>query len=368
MIAFIYLAALVIAVYIAIQLIVVASFLQHKEEETTVADEELPFISVLIAARNEERNILYCLTSLCGLNYPENKYEILIGNDSSEDHTEDFVKDFIKEKPRFKMYNITDELGSAKGKANVLAHLARVAKGDSLLITAADSEIQPDWARTLVSQADEKTGIVSGITVVRAGGLIEDMQQTDWLSFMAHMQGFVSLGKTATAVGNNMLVSRKAYDETGGYENIPFSVTEDYKLFQHIRELGWKTKNVALSGCVNYSRGLSNFSRVVRQRLRWLTGARELPAFWWFIFTVYALFWPAVAVVALHNWVLALQLVGIKVVLQWLYIVLFGLRLKLTGISFRIPEYEVYSVLITAACTVAFLMRRPVNWKGRKYS
>jgi cellulose synthase/poly-beta-1,6-N-acetylglucosamine synthase-like glycosyltransferase len=368
MIFLVYLAALIIAIYIAIQLVVLVSFLQHNEQEKTLKDDELPFISILIAARNEERNILYCLTSLCGLNYPKDKYEILVGNDGSEDHTEHFVRDFIKEKSSFALYNITEEVGLAKGKANVLAQLARKAKGEYLLITDADTEVQPDWPRTLVSQADEKTGIVSGVTVVRSGGLIDDMQQTDWLSFMAHMQGFENLGKSATAVGNNMLVSRKAYDETGGYENIPFSVTEDYKLFQYIRELGWKTKNVALSACVNYSRGLGTFNKVIRQRLRWLTGARELPAFWWFIFTVYALFWPAVTVVALHNWVLALQLIGIKVVLQWLYLILFGLRLKLTGISFRIPEYEVYSILITAACTLAFLMRRPVNWKGRKYS
>lgn len=367
MIFLVYLAALIIAIYIAIQLVVLVSFLQHKEQEKTLTDDELPFISILIAARNEERNILYCLTSLCGLNYPKDKYEILVGNDGSEDHTEHFVRDFIKEKSSFALYNITEEVGLAKGKANVLAQLARKAKGEYLLITDADTEVQPDWPRTLVSQADNHTAIVSGVTVVRSGGLIDDMQQTDWLYFMALLQGFAYMGRSTTAVGNNMLISKRAYDETGGYENIPFSVTEDYKLFERVRELGWKTKNVALAECVNLSRGLGDITKVVRQRKRWLSGGRQLPRFWWFVFVVFGLFWPALVVIAYHNATLALELLVIKVVLQWFYIIVFSLRLRLTAVSFRIPEYEVYSLFITLASAFAFFTRKPVNWKGRKY-
>ena len=47
-----------------------------------------PFVSILIAARNEEKNILSCLTALSRLNYPKDKYEVLVGNDGSEDNTE----------------------------------------------------------------------------------------------------------------------------------------------------------------------------------------------------------------------------------------------------------------------------------------
>jgi cellulose synthase/poly-beta-1,6-N-acetylglucosamine synthase-like glycosyltransferase len=368
MMIFVYISALIIACYIGIQLVVLVGFLSNRDLEKALPEKDLPFVSILIAARNEERNILYCLTSLCGLNYPKDKYEILIGNDRSEDHTEHFVREFIKDKPLFTLYNIEQEIGLAKGKANVLAQLAHKAIGDYLLITDADIEVQPEWVHSLVAQADEKTAIVSGITIVNHGDMLDTMQHTDWLYFMALMQGFVYLGIPATAVGNNMLVSRKAYDETGGYEQIPFSVTEDFKLFQRVRKLGWKTKNVALAKSVNYSRGLGTVKKLIQQRKRWLTGAKELPLFWWFVFGVFGMFWPAIIILAMHSWVLGLQLYLIKLVLQWLYIVLFSLRLHLRGIAFRLLQYELYSLFITIASAYSFFMPSPVSWKGRSYT
>ena len=42
-------------------------------------------------------------------------------------------------------------------------------------------------------------------------------------------------------MGNNMLITREAYEKTGGYESIKFSITEDLALYQKVRELSGKT-------------------------------------------------------------------------------------------------------------------------------
>ncbi|MFT5914913.1 MAG: glycosyltransferase involved in cell wall biosynthesis, partial [Bacteroidia bacterium] len=91
--------------------------------------EETPFVSILVAARNEQENIGVCLQALDQINYPNDCYEVWIGNDDSEDKTEEIVQKFITDKPNFHLLNITSTIGNAKGKANVLAQLAPNAKG-----------------------------------------------------------------------------------------------------------------------------------------------------------------------------------------------------------------------------------------------
>jgi len=63
-----------------------------------IHENELPTASVIVAARNEEENILACITALAGLEYPEGKLEIIIVDDDSKDKTYSIVSDFIKDK------------------------------------------------------------------------------------------------------------------------------------------------------------------------------------------------------------------------------------------------------------------------------
>src|SRR4051812_39579343 len=70
-----------------------------------------PLVSILVAARNEEDNILACLKAIDALSYPVHRLEVLIGNDESEDGTVELVQQFIHDKPPFRLYNITRRLG-----------------------------------------------------------------------------------------------------------------------------------------------------------------------------------------------------------------------------------------------------------------
>ena len=53
-----------------------------------------PFVSIIVAARNEEKNIGICLESLLKQNYPVDKYEIIVVDDHSEDDTSTICTSF----------------------------------------------------------------------------------------------------------------------------------------------------------------------------------------------------------------------------------------------------------------------------------
>ncbi|WP_332367855.1 glycosyltransferase [Spirosoma telluris] len=93
-----------------------------------------PSISILIAARNEEVTILACLQAITQLHYSPGSVEVLIGNDQSTDQTAQLVAGFIRERPNFRILNIPESDSGLKGKANVLAQLAKQARGRSCFL------------------------------------------------------------------------------------------------------------------------------------------------------------------------------------------------------------------------------------------
>lgn len=347
---------ILLCLYISLQLLNMAAMLWHNADEAPKkpTDAELPLISILVAVRNESKHIIRCLDALNKLDYPKEKIQFLIGEDQSEDNTAELITAFIADKPSFRMVPITSTLGKAKGKANVLAHLAHLANGDFYLITDADVAVHENWAREMVSFFSNNIGIVSGTTIVEDNGTrMGHMQEIDWMYFMGLLRSFGYYGLKCTAVGNNMAITKYAYWSTGGYEQIDFSVTEDFKLFKEVRARGFDTLNIMNKNVINRSAPVDDFQLLMHQRKRWLVGARELPFYWWLFFGIFGLFGPAIIVLFIYSLKLGLIFYGFKLLLQSLSVYLLKSKIDLRKNFDYLLPYEVYSVCV-AVCTQVF--------------
>ena len=111
---------------------------------------EFPMVSVLVAARNEELNLPYCIESLRALDYPSDRIEFLIGDDQSSDQSSKIIKAFQELDKRVIYQEIIPEQSGLLAKANVLDQLAGKAKGEYLLFVDADVVVNPQWARGMV--------------------------------------------------------------------------------------------------------------------------------------------------------------------------------------------------------------------------
>ncbi len=335
---------------------------------TFYAKEPLLPVSILIPARNEAANIIACLKSIEKLNYPTDKYEVLIGNDQSTDETAGLVATFIADKPNFKLINIDKNLGKARAKANVLAHLIHESKNDIIFVTDADIVVKPGWINSLLPYFEnEKVGIVSGSTVVQAKNWFGQLQGIDWLYFSGLLIAFDKLGLKSTAVGNNMAFTKQAYLATGGYEKFDFSVTEDFKLFTQIRAKGYESVNIMEAKSLNISKPQAQLVPFLHQRKRWLIGAKELPFIWQTIFALLASFYPLLIVLFIFNTKNALALWICKLALQTIVILFLSYRVKYKLHWRAFFSFELYSIANTFSTMVFFVLPVKMIWKQRTY-
>jgi cellulose synthase/poly-beta-1,6-N-acetylglucosamine synthase-like glycosyltransferase len=239
--------------------------------------EESVLVSILLAARNEEANIERCLRSLDALEYPVENIEICIGDDDSTDGTAAIVTAFISGKPQFKYFKINHIIPGLKGKANVLAQLAREAKGNLFFFCDADIAVNPAWIDTMHSHFQQNTGIVVGLTRMKKSHLLADFLSLEWL-FTLTIFRFASLFKIpVTGMGNNMAVTRKAYEAVGGYEKLEFSIVEDYALFMAIVEKGFAFKMAYNLKLLSWSEPVNSIQELIVQRKRWMMGVMQSP-------------------------------------------------------------------------------------------
>ncbi len=333
-------------------------------------------VSILIAARNEADNIIVCLQSVAALSYPPEYLQVLIGDDASEDATAALVREFIQDKPHFELMEIRSQLPQnaqppqrnlLKGKTNVLAQLAHQATGDYLFFTDADIQVPTEWIDNMLAHFKPNVGIVTGITIMKGGGLLGLMQSLEWLYYLSMMRLFSLFEVPITAMGNNMAITRPAYDATGGYEKIGFSVTEDYALFRAILNEGFRFVQLFDRRVLTVSQPISTYPQLLVQRKRWMYGAMSLPIGQRIGVYVTALFLPFMifAGILFPKITLIMLFLYVLWICTWLTAILNWLQQPQLFIG--IPFFWLYHVFTNFAMLINYYVRQNTVWKGREY-
>ncbi len=122
-----------------------------------VLKENTPHISIIISAFNEEKNIAQKLKNTLAIEYPRDKFEILVGSDGSTDNTNLCVESFNERGVQFVDFQLN------RGKTAVQNDLVEKSKGEILVFTDAASFLPPDTIKNLVRNfTDDRVGCVAG--------------------------------------------------------------------------------------------------------------------------------------------------------------------------------------------------------------
>ncbi|CAG5018943.1 hypothetical protein DYBT9275_06106 [Dyadobacter sp. CECT 9275] len=324
-------------------------------------------VSVLVAARNEESNILRCLESLARLDYPAGKIEVCIGDDDSSDRTAEIINTFMLENPNFRYVRITSAVSNLRGKANVLAQLAKRAGGEYFFFCDADIAVLPTWINAMLAHFDEHTGVVVGLTRMRKGNLFADFLSLEWLFTLTITRLLSLFNIPVTGLGNNMAISRKAYEAVGGYETIGFSIVEDYALFMAVarRKLGFKMAyNPRI---VSVSEPVLSFADWLIQRRRWMQGVMK--SSWLTRMSILAAAFVFPSILVMQYW-FPVQ-AGLVFALHYSFVTLIAvatiLLLRQHDLWKTVFLFWFYMFVSLSIMLVNYFFPGKMNWKGRVY-
>jgi cellulose synthase/poly-beta-1,6-N-acetylglucosamine synthase-like glycosyltransferase len=150
-------------------------FKRRKKPEQ--GDVELPTVSILISAYNEEAVIERKIHNILELDYPKDKLEVLIGDDGSADKTAEIVA-------RYESQGITlVKAPKNAGKAAMLNRLNKIAKNDILLFCDANTMFFPNVVRKLVIPfRDKKIGCACGHLILsdKSGSTLGRGESSYW--------------------------------------------------------------------------------------------------------------------------------------------------------------------------------------------
>lgn len=343
---------------------------------------ETPAVAVLLAVRNEEKLLANCLESLLASDYPEDRFTIWIGNDASEDRTLEIARRYAERHPNVRVLDIKERLGDARAKANVLAHLVKAVEqtepvANLLLVTDADMQVQPFWMRAMVQHwqaapQSVKVGVVTGITLVDGRSVWGQLQRIDWLFALGMVKVASDWGMPIATMGNNQLLYRPAYRDTGGYETLPFSITEDFQMLQQISKQGYPHRNVVASQVTAFTQPMRSWRELLQQRRRWMHGAVRLPWPIIAILFIQALFYPALISLCFYSLYIALGLWLLKMGVQSFFISQVAHKISMRR-KYRhtlygyLLFYDLYAAVLTLLTIIVYYLPLRTYWKGRRY-
>jgi chlorobactene glucosyltransferase len=198
---------------------------------------DAPFVSIVVPARNERRNIERCARSILGSEYP--RFELIVVDDHSTDGTGDIARAIAAEDTRLRVIEAPPLPTGWFGKQWACWSGARASRGDLLLFTDADTWHAPDLLPRAVNALRER-----GAELLTIGGH-QEMHSFWERVIQPQMFGLLALryggteqvsnarrAEDAIANGQFILVRRSTYESMGGHELVRDRVAEDLSMAQ----------------------------------------------------------------------------------------------------------------------------------------
>lgn len=334
-------------------------------EKTTVK------FSVIIPARNEEKNIGLLLGDLLQQTWPRHLFEIIVVDDHSEDQTAAEVKKI----PGIKLVQLTGlDINSYKKKAIETGIM--VAENEWIVTTDADCRVPARWLETIACFIKQKQPVLIAAPVTLNGPatVLGQFQVTDFMVLQGITGAAIHKNMHSMGNGANLAYEKKAFTEAGGFTGIDHIASGDDMLLMYKIEKKFpgRTTYLKSSAAIVSTTTASAWKDFFSQRIRWASKAKK--------YQDKKLF-PILLMVYLFNLLFpGLLIAGFIDWHYWLYMAGF-----LAGkIAAELPLFVSVSRFFNRAHTIKwFLLLQPVHilytiisglfgqlgryeWKGRK--
>ncbi|MEK4519560.1 glycosyltransferase [Paenibacillus sp. FSL H8-0122] len=258
-------------------MLIIAGYLYYIQTENEPVPEitgEHPMVTIMVPAHNEGVVISKTVESLLALDYPHDRYEIIVINDNSSDNSAELLAAIQERNPQRNLIIInTDAVTGGKGKSNALNIGFTRSSGELIAIYDADNTPERTALKYLVAEImnDATLGAVIGKfrTRNRNASLLTRFINIETLSFQWMAQaGRWKLFKLCTIPGTNFIMRRTIVESIGGWD--VKAIAEDTEISFRIYMMGYRIKFQPKS--VTWEQEPQTVKVWFKQRTRWAKG------------------------------------------------------------------------------------------------
>lgn len=323
-------------------------------------------VSVIIAARNEEKNLPDLLEALDKQSHPN--FEVIIANDRSTDHTEEILKEY-NDRNWLRIITIEELPRDWNSKKHALYRAIEMARNDVLLFTDADCLPKSDqWIEKMTRPIDGQKQIVLGYSPYQSSSsILNKLIQFETLLTALQYLGLANIGFPYMAVGRNWAIRKELYPISFLKSISSLTGGDDDLIAQHI----CNSRNTCI--CFDLesqtsSKAEENLADLIRQKTRHLSvgqfySKKSKTLVGIFTFT-YGISWLLFLVLIIsQQWSTALLIYGIRSLSFYIIFIRLGQKLDTKSTVWALPILDFCYPLWYAFLGIRSLAAKQIEWK-----
>ena len=234
---------------------------------------DYPFVSILISAKNEEKNLDLLIQSLLNQEYPKNCYEIIIANDKSTDSTLNKLNNFKKKYNQILIVDIQSTPKNWGSKKWALNKCIEISNGDIILQTDADCRHKKNWITSMMQPfKNPQIGFVCGPSYIGTESnfwnqilKLESIAQESFTYANSKREFYLS------CTARNIAFRKHIFNEIDGYKDIEYieSGDDDLLLHKFVTQTDSKIQYLASKKTLVSSQAPESIKSFYLQRLRY---------------------------------------------------------------------------------------------------
>lgn len=230
--------------------------------------ENLPNASVVVAAKNEEKNIANLLWSL--VNQSDNNFELIIIDDHSQDNTFSEIEKF---KNLFE--NIIILKAKKNGKKHAVNQAIAIASGDLILTVDADCTANQMWVETVrnFQSKNDCDLLILPVQMRENNSYLSDILQLEFVSLIVSGAGAAGGNSPIMCNAANMAFKKETYFHSQCDLHFSQQSGDDIFLLESVKRAGGKISFVKSQNAVVQTNAYKNLQDFFHQRRRWASKA-----------------------------------------------------------------------------------------------
>ncbi|SDR80117.1 Glycosyltransferase, catalytic subunit of cellulose synthase and poly-beta-1,6-N-acetylglucosamine synthase [Christiangramia echinicola] len=232
--------------------------------------------SIVIPYRDEAENLPRLFRSLTSLNYPRDKFEIILVNDASKDDSRSIAEKFKADFAELNIRLLENCRKTISPKKDAIQAAIDISKFDYIATTDADCMVPAKWLQFFDESIQVKTSkmMAAPVGFIQVVGekkpYFQNFEEMDFMSLQASTIGSFGIEKAFMCNAANMCYEKETFLKESGFDNYgKIASGDDVFLLQKLRKKGYKVDFIKSASAVVLTGYQKNLRSLLNQRIRW---------------------------------------------------------------------------------------------------